>query len=601
MIVNRAIPYLLFAFTFLMANESWSQNQNTKLANEYFNKRDYEKSYGYYKKLIKNDTERKYIYANYITSLRKLEEQKDGIKMLSKLIDEDGFVLEYQIDRAVLEKDLGNETTFNQEIKTLIDANKKNRIQVLKLSNLLALRKLNAEAIQLLLDARSSEKNPFAYAQELTVLYKNTNQKNLMVDELLNILETGYSQITEVENELQMLYSTKTEYDQLADKVFLRLNTNNEKLQFNELLVWIYMQHKDFYNAFVQLRSIDKKIPQKRGSELIDLGDVAIQNQDYKNGILIYDYVTKTYPQEYHYEKTKKKLIGAKEEQSKNTYPIDTLGIKSVLADYDRLKKQSKNIRVNAEINLSEAELYAFYLQETAPAKKLLAEVIENLRVSTKTQAKAKLLLGDIYLIEGKTGDAMLEYMQVERMIEDDDLGHLAKLKTAKVSYFEAEFDLALAHLDILKRATTRKIANDAQDLSLLIKGNLALDTTAEAMTAFANVELMILQKRYQEALDSLESINKKFPKHSLTDEIHYQRAQIFQQINKFDEAIAELKKVLEEHESVLADDAMIEIARLYHYNLKNAKEAKEYYKKIMLEFPGSIYVAEARKAYYNQ
>ena len=203
-------------------------------------------------------------------------------------------------------------------------------------------------------------------------------------------------------------------------------------------------------------------------------------------------------------------------------------------------------------------------------------------------------------MIEGNIAEASLEYMQVERMIEDDDLGHIAKLKTAKSFYYDFEFELAQEQLDVLKRATTRKIANDAQDLSLLIKGNYDLDTTGEALGKYAQTELLIYQKRYAEALQTLDSLNTKFPNHSLKDELHFQKAQIYVQTNKIELAVEELKIVILDKESVLADDAMIQLAQLYDYKLKNYPEAKEYYKKLLIEHPGSIYVAEARKKYYE-
>jgi TolA-binding protein len=227
--------------------------------------------------------------------------------------------------------------------------------------------------------------------------------------------------------------------------------------------------------------------------------------------------------------------------------------------------------------------------------------LIENdARYDQRKKAEAKLLLGDINLMQAKTGDAMLLYMNVERMIEDDDLGHVAKFKTAKSMYFDSEFELAQAQLEILKNATTRKIANDAMDLSLLIKGNYDLDTTPEPMIWYANTEFLILQNKYDEAMSLLDDLMKKYPNHSLTEEVYYQKAQIYQKTNRYTEAVAELKKVSDIKDCILADDAANELAQIYDYKLQDKVQAKEFYKKILIDFPGSIYVAEARKRFYE-
>ena len=107
MIVFRTVRLLLFLFGIGFFSASLSQSRESKIANEYFNKRDYEKSYEYYKKLIKVNEERNEIYDNYISCLRKLDEQKSGIKTLNKLISANAYALDYKIDKAILTRDLG--------------------------------------------------------------------------------------------------------------------------------------------------------------------------------------------------------------------------------------------------------------------------------------------------------------------------------------------------------------------------------------------------------------------------------------------------------------------------------------------------------------
>jgi tetratricopeptide (TPR) repeat protein len=597
---KKPAKWLIYLLITIIIQQTWAQSNDTQVANQYFAKHDYEKAFDYYKKLIKKSEERNFVYTNYLICATKLGEQSTALKQLDKLVDENPTNVEYKVDKAILLQEDGKtdqSTILYEKLKS--DAIK-DRVITLKLGNIYALRKLNDKSIDLYLSARKAQKNNTAYARELATQYKNADKTNELIDEWLNMLENNPEDLEEVQNEVSINIIKTTDQDTLLDKIYQKISDKNQNTAYNQLMVVIYMQRKDFYNAFVQLRSIDKKESHYRGTSLIELGDIAVKNKDYTNAIIIYNYVTETYPNEYHYEETKNKLIQTKEIQVKQSYPIDTLAVQEVIADYDQLLLKSKQKEVMAEILLSQAELYALYLNQKPKAKELIKQVSQDPRQSLRKQAEAKLLMGDILILEASIGEAMLEYMQVERMIEDDDLGHIAKLKTAKSFYYDGDFELAQEQLDILKRATTRKIANDAQDLSLLIKGNYDLDTSHIAMTMYAQTELMIVQKKYEDAKNQLDQIAKKFPNHSLTDELHYQRAQIYEQTNDYLKAVEELKEVIKDKEAILSDDAMMQIALLYDYKLRDYVQAKEFYKQVLLEFPGSIYVAEARKRYYE-
>ena len=598
MVLHRAILYSILTCLFFITNYGSAQNNDVKVANEYFNKRDYAKAYDYYKKLIKSNSQRKYIYNNYVSSVRKLGEYDKGLNQIQKLIKQEPTSFAYRVDEILLTEESGKSDKSAQQFEKLKKETKASKLDVDKVYNFLALRQMNNIAIELLLESRKALKSKYEYAEELSILYKNLGKKDLMLEELLNLLAGNGRNISNVQNSLQLTLQTQKDYDLVIDKIYARLS-ERENIDYNQLLVWIYMQQKDFYNAFIQQKSVDK-LERQQGRELIELGDIASLNQDYKTAIKIYSYVTEKYPESYDFVRTKRKLIQTKETLAKQKYPVDTAVIKEIIDDYEAMISKSRNIRENAKAKISQAKLYAVYLKDEEKAITLLKQIINNLRLGKTIQSQAKIFLADIYVLQNETGEAMLTYMQVERTMADDELGNISKLKTAKVSYFEGEFELAQAHLDILKRATQRKIANDAQDLSLLIKGNLDLDTTSIPMEKYSKTELLIFQKRYNEALNLLAWINKEYPGHSLTDEIHFQRGKIYLETNEYQKAVQELQKVIDVSESVLTDDALYMIADIYEHRLKDKEKAKEYYKKLLLEQAGSIHVEEARKRYYE-
>ena len=90
----------------------------------------------------------------------------------------------------------------------------------------------------------------------------------------------------------------------------------------------------------------------------------------------------------------------------------------------------------------------------------------------------------------------MIYYSQVEKKFKENPIGHQAKLKIAKVYYYNGDFKVAQAQLDVLKRSTSKLISNDAIDLSLLITDNLSLDTTDIVMRMYAKAEMLVYQRK---------------------------------------------------------------------------------------------------------
>lgn len=251
------------------------------------------------------------------------------------------------------------------------------------------------------------------------------------------------------------------------------------------------------------------------------------------------------------------------------------------------------------EVNRSKALLFAFYLHNNDSAIALLNGIITQTRIKRELLAQSKLDLGDIYLLHGEPWESTLLYSQVEKLIQDDRLGHLAKLKNAKLAFYKGDFELAQAYLDVLKLATSREIANDAMDLSILIQDNLALDTTDVPLRMYAKADLEVFQKNFAAAQIALDSLQSQFPNHGLLDEVLWMKAKIAEQTSDFEQAEQNYKKIIEYHkDDILGDDAVYKLAELYHYNFNKKDEAQELYKQILIEFPGSIYVAEARKRY---
>lgn len=256
------------------------------------------------------------------------------------------------------------------------------------------------------------------------------------------------------------------------------------------------------------------------------------------------------------------------------------------------------NIPQSYEAMRSMAVLYGLYLDKKDSAEVLLKKIIDQPRIDIRLRNEAKINLADIYLLNEEPWSASLLYSQVEKDMEEDRLGHEAKLKNAKLAYYKGEFELAQAHLDILKMATTREIANDAMDLSILIQDNSGLDTSYDALQEYASIDLLLFQNKDKEALIRLDSMIVNYPDHSLIDEIYWLKSKVYRKRGETDLALKELEKIISKYPTgIFGDDAFFTKGEIIE--AKNDREgAMEIYKEFLFKYPGSIYSAEARKRF---
>jgi TolA-binding protein len=245
------------------------------------------------------------------------------------------------------------------------------------------------------------------------------------------------------------------------------------------------------------------------------------------------------------------------------------------------------------------AHVKTFYLNKTDESIALLREAIDMPGGYKKTQALCKLELGDVLVFTGDVWESSLLFSQVELDFKDDVLGNEARFRNARISYFNGDFEWAQGQLDALKASTSKLISNDAIDLSLLITDNFNMDTTQVPMQMYARADLLNYQNRFEEAHTTLDSIINIYPAHSLTDEIKMMKAGIALKQGKIETARDIYQDVLNLHfADITADDALFKLAELYQYRFNDTTKAMELYEKLISEYPGSLYVVEARKRF---
>jgi len=588
----------LLVFNFCMVLISFAQAQNDLLlANEYFQQGEYEKAVGLFEKYSDNPQEVFGLHEAYVESLYKLERYKDAEKYFKKQLRRYPQEHLFEIDYGTFLLMLNRNKEANEHFEQFVGSISKNDQQIRLAARRFMSKGLLDYAEKLYLAGRKNGKDPFHY--ELANLYGAWGKVEAMGKEYLEIVALYPDRIEYVQNALQQRIKDEENFYKLEAVLYEFVQQKPENSAFTQMLTWYYLQTKEFGKAFLQAKALDKRL-RLGGEQIMEIGRLTLKNEDYNTAIKIFEYVAQTYNGLGEiYPQAKRMLVLTKEELIKHTYPVDKNKIQSLANDYQQILNELGLMRYTVESARSLALLQAFYLENIDTAIVILEAIVKTPGIEKSLISQAKVDLGDIYLLKGEHWEATLLYSQVEKSQKNENLGHEAKLRNAKLSFYKGDFELSKAHLDVLKAATSREIANDALKLSLLIGDNIGLDTSETALKLFADAELLAFQNKYQEAFQNYDKIGREFPTNALIDEVYWAKAQALQKIGKFEDAIIELEKILATFkEDILGDDANYMIGRIYEDQLKNKEKAMEYYQRQLLDFKGSSFNVDARRRF---
>ena len=568
------------------------------MGKEYYNNGEYEKAAATYSEVIKKEDNLPKVYEIYLSTLYKLKNYTEADKIIKKMIKlKAPENYNYRIDHCLLYVEQKLNDKAEKEFSSFVNDIQKNEMAVEISGNYLIKQEQYNWAKTLFLQSRKNF-DRYAYCIQLSTVYKRLGQNQNMFEELLNYLVTNPKSLDQVENTFQNELQTEEEFTQFEDVIYERINKQPDEIIYNQLLLWLNLQRKNFSKAFTQAKAIDKRNRQQ-GTNVIDVGNIALENKDYDAALTCFEYVIQTYKEGYNYGVAKRLLIQTREEQIKNTFPVDIQKIKGLINDYKSLLVENGRTAATMDGLRNMALLYAFYLDNKDTAIVILKSLVENPYTDARLRGKAKMDMGDIYLLNGEPWESTLLYSQVEKDFKEDQLGHEAKLRNAKLYYYKGEFGLAQEQLDVLKLATTREISNDAIQLSVFIVDNTGLDSTTEALKEYAGIDLLVFQRNYDQALKETDRMLQQYKGHSLTDDLYWLRATILRNTGRPTEALAELAKINAGYaDDILGDDALFTTAQIYDYDLKDPAKAMEIYQSFLVKFPSSIYVVEARKRF---
>lgn len=578
------------AFIFLLFS-LWASAQNEQLAQNYYDRGEFEKAVVSYEELLKNNPGNSLFFQRTVDCYQQLQQFDKAEKALqarlekfkqSNLLIELGY--NYQLQK--------DESKAKKIYEQAIDKISKNVNEAYGIGYTFERKSLLDYALLAYKTATEIEPR-LTFNSQIAVIYGQQGKTDLMIETYLIEAYQNPQNLPLIQSQLSRFMNEdadETFNDNLRKSLLLRAQKTQD-IFWNDFLSWFFIQQKEYGKAFIQQKAIYKREPESF-SNIVNLGQMAIEDNDQEAATEILTFVLQNTNDIDLIIQANSYLMEMKIENSQDKDYV------AISQELDKLITEFGVSPYTLPLLRLQANFSAFQLKKPEQAKTILKNAME-MDLSRNQTAEVKMELADILLYEEKFNQALIYYSQVENDMSGDVLGQEASLKTAKTSYYKADFEWANHQLKVLKSASNQLIANDALDLFLLISDNTVEDSTQTALKKFARADFLLYQNKKQESLAQFQQILKEHKGEEIEAVTLLRIGKIYEKLGDFAKALENYEAIINNHkDGIYIDEALYFSAEIYADHLKDNEKAKPLYEKVILNHEDSIYSVEARKKY---
>jgi tetratricopeptide (TPR) repeat protein len=597
----KRLSFIIIFAILAIANGYAQKNTDDRLAMQFYDQKQFDKAVVYFEKLYDKQPDTYFNY--YYKCLLETKDYKTAEKITKRHIKHSEGNTHLYVKLGKVYKLMGSPDKEKDQYQKAVKEVIPQQNYVFALAHAFEEEQLYDYAVEVYKKGRKETPETYPYYYEVADIYKKKGDLKAMVNEYLDAIEFRESELYTAQANLQQSlgYDDKNggfNNPVLKQELQKRIQQKPDRTIFSEFLIFLLNQQKDFEGSFVQTKALDKR-QKTDGTRMMELAKLCVSNENYAVAERCYLYVMSKGKDNPYYDIADIERLNANYLQLTTQPNPSTADIITLNTNIEAAIKQYGISNLTLPLIKKTALLKAYYLSKPEDAIQFLEGIMAEYTFDKNSVAEIKLDLGDMNLLVGNIWDASLLYSQVEKDFKYEVVGQGAKFRNAKLSYYASDFKWAKAQCDILKGATTKTIANDALDLSLVITDAIGVDTNDAPLSMFASAELLVLQHQYDRALARMDSINSMFSEHTLGDDIYYKKADIYRRTNRYAEAAKMYENIVEFYPTDLyGDDALFKEAELYERYLNDKEKAKQLYQDVLVKYPGSIYVVDARKRY---
>ena len=580
---------IIFLFSLFFSMFVFSQNE--QLAQNYFDKGEFEKALISYQELIAAQPFNGYYFQRIIDCYQQLKQYEASEKSIlerfnkfkqATLLVELGY--NYQLQK--------DENKAKKYYEQALDKIKKIPTEVYGIAAVFERKVLIDYALQAYQLAIELDKN-LNFNVQMALLYGQKGDSDKMIEKFLEESFTNPQNLFAIQNQLSrfMTENSDVNFNNALKKALLIRTQQNQDIFWNQYLSWYYVQQKEFAKAFVQEKAIFKRNPESL-SNIVNLAQLVIEEDEKETANEILTFVLEnTQDQDLqiqaHYFLVEMKIDKAQEK--------DLIGIETELK---LLLKQFGISPYTLKLQLVQAHFETFRMKNPELGIAILKTALE-LPLDEYQKADAKMELADILLFQEKFNQALLYYSQIEEDLKNDVIGHEASLKAAKTSYFKADFVWALKQFKELKSVSSQLIANDAMEYFLLVNDNTVADSTQTALKQFARGDYLLYQNKTQEAMGLFQDILKNFKGQEIESVTLLRLGKTYENLGDYTSALSQYQTIIDKHsDGIYVDEALFFSAEIYNKLQKDTEKAKQLYEKLVFHHEDSIYFVDARRKF---
>ncbi|WP_233897644.1 tetratricopeptide repeat protein [Tenacibaculum piscium] len=590
--ITLLINILIFSL-FCNAN-SYAQQNDFMIAENYFRNNDYQKAIPFYQKLHdKNPYNTNYL-KKLITCYQETNQYQIAENKLTKILKEKPRLTYISIIKGYnFERQKKIKLANNQYQIALKSLTKKGHYPT-TIARLF--KEYNKLDLAILTYQKIMEKNPKAnYGFQLAQIYGEKGEFSKMFDSYVDLVDKNDQYLNNVKRYTSKYITENPENNTniLFKKALLRKAISKPKNSWNDLLSWLFIKQKQYEKALVQQKALlardSNYLP-----KINELGEIALQNNAYQTAQKCFD------------------IIIEKSNNTSDKFNAINNNLKIAIKIKHQNKSENKHENINEQfrtifkkygINKNTIDIqitFADYLTFTQnnPEKALLIlEKAKTFANSKFTKAIITLKIADVLVYLGSFNNALIYFSQVQINFKNHPIGQQAQFKVAQTSYFKNDFKWAKAQLKVLKGSATQLIANDAANLFLTISDNQPKDSISSGLKEYAKADLFAFQNKNKQAITLLKTLIIKYKGQPIEDEALFKLANILTKQEKYQQAIANYNKIITlDKNGIYIDAVYFQMAELYRTKLNSPEKAKKYYQKIIFDHASSIYVVDARK-----
>mgnify|MGYP001161080037 FL=1 len=566
--------------------------QSLQLAENFFAKGEYEKALSYYQKTLEQQNNNPRAFQGVISSLQQLERFDKAEEMLLRQLESSPKNSTILIDighNFALQRNEAKAEQYYQKALALLEEDPRQAFGIgLKFENYILL-DYAANAYK-----KANQLMPNAGLElKLARLYGEQGELQQMFESYLDLVIKDEKYFPYANREFGEFITEDASAEPntlLRNTLLKRLQTNPDPF-YNEMLSWLYIQQKEYNKALIQEKAIYRRSEVPNLNRIMNLAYAAKRSGDLEAAKAVTDFIIEEAPASLKLRAKQLKISLQVATAIPSAYPEIEENFRSVIKEYGDSPE-------TIPLQIDFGQFLAFKSGKVTEAENLLKNLLVK-AINDYEKARIKMALADVLVLQEKFNEALITYTQVQKMVKNDQIAQDAQFKVAKTSYYKGDFEWAQTQLDVLKKSTSQLIANDAMELSLMIKDNTLEDSTQIALKKYAHADLLAYQGKNKQAITELTQLLQDHTGEKIEDEALYKQAQLYELEEQYPLAEKNYLAILDNYgQDLLADNAAWNLAQMYTNKLNLPEKARQYYEKILFNFEDSIYFIESRKKY---